>query len=557
MTSTKPMVLVLALSSLIFAALMPPEAYPVGRMGVILCATFVFFIALSERKIPKIFLGAGLAIFSILLLHSVFLSVDVYRSLEFLTILWTYYCLLGFFVYASHGAVPFFAGIMVILSVVVSLYGFHQYMWGFDQMQSYVEDSVSGQAEKAGALGIIATRRVFSTLVLPGTLWGFLLAALPLHGLLWRKHRLLDAALIASALLLLGAGLLTRSFGFIVGMGALIAGFCLYPFLSSVGVVSDRPRYRIVRRALFVVIALAAIGVLFYAGRMETLPEGNPLTHRFKNWVAAWNIFALHPLGTGLNTFGVMYPQYMQPRANETQFVHNTPLQFMSELGYLAILGGMGLVVLLLSRNRLSLRNQDTMCLILALLVWGVHNMIDINVYFPSLGVLGVVIIGMLFSREPERSRPPVALVAGAAVVSAAVLLFSAMALISGELEHRAQIEYDNSGPLVAIETLELATRINPLNSVPFEDSGEILLDLYYKRKDRQYLERSVEAFRRATELSPQRAEPRIWYALSLSASDQLEAAFNEIYLARRLYPSNTRVHSIIRLMENRQGARE
>jgi hypothetical protein len=139
---------VLALSALAFAVLMPPEAYPAGKAGVVLCSTFAFLAAAGERRIPSRFLTGGVVIFSLLLLHSFVVSVDAYRSLDFLAMFWAYYCLVGFFMYAAHDSVTGFAWVMVLLAAVVSAYGIYQYFWGFDELRSYVVYSVSGQARR-------------------------------------------------------------------------------------------------------------------------------------------------------------------------------------------------------------------------------------------------------------------------------------------------------------------------------------------------------------------------------------------------------------------------
>jgi hypothetical protein len=75
---------------------------------------------------------------------------------------------------------------------MVSGYGIYQYFWGFEQLYNYVFYSGSDEIFKTPALTTIESERVFSTLALPGTLWGFLLMALPIHGILWKKRFLLD-----------------------------------------------------------------------------------------------------------------------------------------------------------------------------------------------------------------------------------------------------------------------------------------------------------------------------------------------------------------------------
>src|SRR5262245_45013945 len=126
--NTKPGVLALALLTLIFAILVPPEGHPSGMMAIMLCATFSFVIAIAERKIPSRFLFGGLAVFGILLAHTFWVSMDWYRSLEFLALLWVYYCLLGFFIYLGFGSLRYAAGVVIVLATVVSLYAVFQYL---------------------------------------------------------------------------------------------------------------------------------------------------------------------------------------------------------------------------------------------------------------------------------------------------------------------------------------------------------------------------------------------------------------------------------------------
>src|SRR4029434_2070223 len=111
---------------------------PDGKLAVILCATFTFFISLYERRVHPAYLRGGLAVFALLIGHSIFVSVDAYRSLEFISVLWGYYCLFGFFFYAGFDPLKPVAICMVILSAIVSGYGIYQYFWGFNQLYNYI-----------------------------------------------------------------------------------------------------------------------------------------------------------------------------------------------------------------------------------------------------------------------------------------------------------------------------------------------------------------------------------------------------------------------------------
>jgi hypothetical protein len=545
MTRTKPIILLLAFAAIFFAILMPPEAYPTGQMVVVLSSTFVFLGALTERKIPYRFLIAGLTIFPLLFIHSLLVSVDLNRSLEFLTVLWSYYCLLGFFLYSSHDSVDLFAGAIVVLSLIVSGYGLYQYFYGFDQLYNFVSYSGSADVIKVPALETIATRRVFSTLALPGTLWGFLVIALPIHGILWRRHRLLDAALILSAVLLLATGLLTRSFGFVIGLFLLILGAALIQLRTMV--------WRHLGELLAVIVILSTLGGAFYMARRQAIEQSNPVVLRAKNWLSAWSIFAANPLGTGLNTYGVVYPQFMQSDANETQYAHNTPLQLLSELGYPGLLAAIAFVLFVTHVTKSGIVVQGKRCLLLALMVWVVHNMIDIDIYFPSVGVVGIVLLGILFARpQKEHAQFPSPVLAGFIVMAVCALGFSGLVLVSGELQHRAQAEYENSKPAVALATLTTAQKFNPLNSSLFHDYGEIALDLHHKTKDQQYLERSTESFQRAIKLSPLKSGPHMGLGLCLSTANKMDDALQELWIAQQLFPSSDYVRSVARLLENR-----
>jgi len=541
---TKPLILLLGFSALFFAMLLPPEAYPNGKLAVVLCATFAFLAALTERQIPQKFLMAGIWIFAGLLLHTLLWSVDLYRSLDMLASVWAYYCLIGFFTYAGGQSEKQVAGVMVVLCLIVSGYGLYQYFWGFEEVSQFVMYSSSDQIFKTPALRLLAARRVSSTLALPGTLWGFLVCALPFHAMLWRRRLSLDIVLVVSGVMLLATGLLTRSFGFLLGLFALIAG----------------PIWKHNRRILWnsltpVIVVFTIIAGSFYSARHGMIEGANPAGLRFLNWISAWNIFATHPMGTGLNTFGVIYPEYMQPSANETQYVHNTFLQLLAELGYPLI----AVVVLLLVLNadrlgeKFRWKRRETFWLLMALSVWLVHNMVDIDLYFGSVGVLGAIIIGLLFAK-PEIVQFSVSKfsVAIAGTLATLFIVFAGISCVSTELQYRAQIEFENKKLATALDTLAVARRVCPINSSLDHDAGEIALNLYQNTRDTRYLNEAIEAFRAEVRLSPEKAGSHIGYSLSLSSANRLPEALAEIRIAQTLYPSSSYVQSIARLMAQR-----
>jgi hypothetical protein len=272
------------------------------------------------------------------------------------------------------------------------------------------------------------------------------------------------------------------------------------------------------------------------------------------NWVTAWTIFAAHPMGTGLNTYGVMYSQYKLPGANDTQYAHNTPLQLLSELGYLALIAGAGVLLMLLGAWHRGEMRRISPYLGLAVVVWGVHNLIDINVYFPSLGIVGAVLLATLMRRANVTPQPlPVTPTALLTVLGLVTLVFSSLAMVSSELQVRAQREFEENNVPVAADTIETATSIMPFNSSLFHDSGDINLNLYHRKRDHTRLDVATRSFQRAIALSPNKVGPHIGLSLCLSSANRVEDARAELRVAERLHPDSTYIQAVARLLDKRK----
>jgi len=550
----KPIVSGLAFAALFFAILLPPEAYSDGKMAVVLCATFAFFISITEKRIDQRYLMTGLTGFILLVGHSLIFSVDAYRSFELLATLWTYYCLAGFFLFAGYDPRLPLSIVMVALSILVSGYGLYQYLWGFDQLADFISRSGSDAAVTAPLLGRVESHRVFSTLALPGTLWGFLVMAIPFHAALWErakkygKHKAVLAAVLAiSLVMLLAAGFLTRSFGFLAGLLVMTLTWLLL-----------HHRRMLWNRLTVVLLGLSGAGIAIYLMRRGVIEGANPVILRFANWISAWSIFSMHPLGTGLNTFGVMYPRYMLSGANETQFAHNTLLQLLSELGFIGL--GTAAVLILLAVKRWSnsarIRFSELEYIVIALSVWCLHNLIDIDFYFASVGTVGAVLIGVLFRNSDAPVTPPSKTIfAGTALVAVSAIAFSGLVMFSTELQNRAKGEYESLKPDAALATLLEARAFMPFNSSLYVEAGQIQLEISQKRREPRYLSAAIDSFRRSIELSPYRVDSHIGLGLCLAAKRDVAGGLLEIRTAQRLYPDNAYAWTVGRLMEKNQGA--
>ena len=545
-TNKEKIAQLLALTALIGVILAPPEVFGSGRMILILASTFAFLILVLEGRIPSGFLWAGLGGTALLLWHSIWISIDVYRSLEFLEILWAYYCLFGVFFYSHREYRYWTAATLILLSVAVSGYGVYEFFWGSSGYSLSISAD-SGEVLRTPLQGDSETVRIISTFAMPGTLWGFLLVALPIHALAWKPGRtLVNAGLVASALLLIGAGGLTRSYGFALGLLVLgLAWFVVRP---------GRRRWRLTALALLFLVLLTA-GI--YSGRSGNY---NPVTLRFQNWLTAAEIFGAYPLGAGLHTYAVAYLQHQQPGANESQYAHNTPLQVLSELGVLGIVAGIFLIVYLVKHRDTWARVIDEQrCLALALIGWTLHNLIDINLYFASVGAVGIALIGVLGSTM-RRDSPPRAIpvskwwIRGVGVVSVFVILSSGVIYVSDELLRRARIERGYLRVAEAHDTLGTASAINPFNSSILHGAGQVALEMYQTTRQEEYLEQSQRYFADAVRLSPKKVGPHLGLALSISSANELGEALEELEIAQTMHPYSRHVSNIRRLIENRQA---
>ena len=536
------------LGALVAVILAPPEAFGSGRMILILASSFAFLILALKGEIPAGFLIAGFAGAAFLAWHTVWISVDFYRSVEFLGLAWAYYCLFGSIVHSPHDSRPQTIALLVVLAAGVSAFAIYQFFWGMEQMYSYVFYSGSSDAVRIPMLERIASARVYSTFALPGTLWGFLLLALPLHATLWKPGRpIANLAVVGSAGMLLVAAVLTRSYG--VALGLLVLAF---------GWMFMRSGSRRWRQAIVVIVLTGLLVGGIYSARPGTY---NPFSLRMQNWLSCWEIFASHPLGSGLNTYAVVYLQHQQPGANETQFAHNTPTQLLSELGIFALLGALAIGLYVIRHRKTLFRSWGQRPhLVLALLVWSVHNLIDINVYFASVGTVGVALAAMLVwtPKAPGRGSgfSPTGVRGGFAWalggIILAVVVSSAVIYVSGELLYRARSEIAELKTEEAAATLEGALRVNPWNSSILHEAGQVALELYQKKRSVADLERAREHFSRAIGLSPKKVGPHVGLGLCLASADRLDEALVEVEIAQAMHPNNRQATAIRRLIEAR-----
>ena len=175
----------------------------------------------------------------------------------------------------------------------------------------------------------------------------------------------------------------------------------------------------------------------------------NPITLRLISYRTALDIFRDFPAtGVGLGNYGTLNPRYQTSPRLVTQFAHNTPLQLLSE-GGVALVAGLlfvGIVGIRWKSARNQVQNQTLsrdplyLGMMSSLVAWLVHNTLDIDVYFPSLGALGFFVLGLFLDYpglKSEEDETTSSRLAKPSIVLAGIAL--GLALLTGIRFHVSQ----------------------------------------------------------------------------------------------------------------------
>jgi hypothetical protein len=243
-------------------------------------------------------------------------------------------------------------------------------------------------------------------------------------------------------------------------------------------------------------------------GRFTSTSSSN----RWRWWQEAWNAFVDHPAqGTGAGTFGLT-DRIERDSPLAVVEPHSTPLQFLSELGIVGFL----LFAVVLAAASLAVRARAAIPLTLALAVWFLHLLVDIDwdyvaVQGPVFLTLGMAVAG-----------PPIAWRRGwlAPVAAGVCALAAVYSLASPWLSsHRVSAAYDSlaSGNAVAArDEAKAAHSFNPLALDPLWLLGALTHQRHY--------------YEQARDLEPK--NPETWYQLGeyeLRVAHRPRAAYRDL----------------------------
>jgi|GEM_PF-3350659 len=451
----------------------------------------------------------------------------------------------------------FLFAILIATGIVVT-YALYQYTVSLPLIPEILEKMKLPPEVKEEILKRLSQKRVFATFALPTTLSGFLAIVSPFSLLYFaislrdRKHLLLSSSLLAGLILVM---VLAGSFGgpFVLVGGTTLALLFLVKkgknILIAIGI------------ALLLTLLLIPISKKRGAPIWKISTPENPIALRLDNWVIGGRIIADHPItGVGLGNYGTVYPQYKRKEWGETQFAHNTLIQWGAEMGPIGGLLPTLFIVLLFLRAIIRLRKRKrknltsfetgfpialaTSCFILFL-----HNLIDINYYFPSLGLLGALIFSLFIGESglPSKKNIPLprlsprkkGIIITALLASAFLLIILFFIPFLGEIvASEAKRSFENGEYEKALSQIRFASRLDPENSNHPLLEAEIILAEGGKKPSMSDIEQAISLYKKGIELNY--FTPYLHYQLSklYYIRGELINAYYQAEEARRLYPT-------------------
>ena len=438
------LVLVILLTAVAVNLIYPGEVFFQSRYLLVLGSVSACGIVLLggyKRGVGKAMLPqAALAFLPLAgMVPSLIWTTNHDRSQEVLLLFFSYSCLL-FSLWrckVRSGVLCASLSTLVAVTMVVEAQALYQHFVGLDALRAELAQHANMDADfRAALLARAESGRVFANFSLPNTLAGLVTMILPIQaGLLvasFSHSKLLAAspgwimilrgswfrlALVAGVILSVWVLALTQSFG---GWACLCCslGVVLFVWLFQRGRRADW----IIGACLLLTLAGSWLAWTSYKRgfRLWNLSAAeNPITLRLIAYRTALDIFRDFPVtGVGLGNYGMLNPRYQTSPRLVTQFAHNTPLQLLSE-GGVVLIAGLVCVALVgirwrSTQNRISGQTLSNDPLYLgmtgSLVSWLVHNGLDIDFYFPSLGALGVLVVGLFWdypSQESEDDEAP------------------------------------------------------------------------------------------------------------------------------------------------------
>jgi len=371
-------------------------------------------------------------------------------------------------------------GILLTAACLVCFFGLYQSMFGLEETREFVRQHFTEENLPASFRIRLASPRIFSTMIYPNTLAGYLLLIIPLIiagfgfcSLGFQARVIGYSAVLGTGLfalfskpewvwaVLLGAVFypLTYLITFLLtySKGGFIAFFILRVFTYFVffRFVPQRNRKIYFYGVILAEVLISGSAFIFMNDLLNRALLS--LKVRLDYWQAAFGMirdFTWH--GTGPGTFGSIYASYKLPGVEETRMAHNNFLQMMSELGVITgTFFAMIWLVPVYHGVRRIFRMPDgenntkkwVMCgAFLSCIAFISHGLVDFDLYEPAVALNAWVCLGLFMKYADEDLSPKIFRVAKnwqkiLGIVAGQILVIGAILFLRGP--YRADVFLD------------------------------------------------------------------------------------------------------------------
>ncbi|MBU0634141.1 MAG: O-antigen ligase family protein [Candidatus Omnitrophica bacterium] len=370
-----------------------PQIANIFNIIFLICA-FLSICFLRKRQISlSAFIWAlGLPI---LIFFSQNHSINVYNSRQQALTFFTYGILALVIIGEDRKFSQKLVYLITILSLFIGLRALYQEFIGLPYiMSNYAREEITKNGFYAWEL--IKQKRVVSWFLSPNILAGYIIMVLPLNffclvSALKSKNRIRAIGFIFTLLINFFALAFTRS------MGAYLALVFSLACWWGVFLAGDKNK---LKKSVFAAggILLILVLVSIFMQRANCFvnfnnPQ-NSVMQRMYYWRSAARVIKESPLsGVGAGNFGIIYPRFKEPAANETVFSHNSFLQLWAECGVFALIFFIGMMVFYFSQ--IKKKNFDLLIMgsLIGVLAFLIHNLFDYTFFIPQVAWLWWVLV--------------------------------------------------------------------------------------------------------------------------------------------------------------------
>ncbi len=300
----------------------------------------------------------------------------------------------------------FASAVLASMGVVVAVALF-QHFGGFAQTAQWASIYLSAHPELTILQAKLASGRVFSTLVYPNSLGGYLVMTIPVAAFCWAiVERWSQARVFLAWVSVVLSAAACYALFLTHSQGAWLALFLLILIVQSTS-----PNPSLQRRGIKWVYTLVFFGVFaVFAMAFADAIKWDTLLMRWTYWVAALKMGASRWwIGYGPGSFGVVFPRFKLDWGGETQFAHSHFLQVFAEVGLVGLIAWCSWWVgwMFLPRRDGKAYPWFGWSLLVGLVGFLLHGALDFNFSVPGLVVPAIFLLALVYSDRCVISELP------------------------------------------------------------------------------------------------------------------------------------------------------